>query len=320
MLRVSRKSRSAGHALNSAQTKRRLSIVIAAHNAEQVIVACLSALTQQIDPQQDEIIVVDSSSDGTPGIVTASFPTGRLIHFDEPLTIPQLRGRGIAASNGEIIAILDPYSIVSAGWAQEVVKAHRERPNVVIGGTVDLYHEDRRGFFDWALYINEYGMFMSPVPEGEMEILPGSNISYKRHVLFDGSTPRFSEFWKTFINKDTESAGSALWLAPAIHVGLWKPIPFLDFLSSRYDHGRCFAGMRNPQASVVERFYRAVTAPILPFVFLYRWGRRYWSRQRRRKEFLLTLPLQFLLFGNWAWGEFVGYCFGPGRSCQKLFY
>ncbi len=320
MLRVSRRPRGVGRTLNSAQTKCRLSIVIAAHNAEQVIAVCLTALAQQIDPQLDEIIVADSSSDGTPGIVNASLPTSRLIHFDEPLTIPQLRGRGIAASKGEIVAILDPYSIVSAGWAQEVVKVHRERPNAIIGGTVDLHNEEHGGIFDWALYINEYGMFMSPAPEGEMEILPGSNISYKRNVLFDGETPRHSEFWKTFINKNTESAGSALWLAPAIHVGLWKPIPFLDFLLSRYDHGRCFAGMRSQHASVVERFYRAVTAPVLPFVFLYRWGKRYWSRKRRRKEFLLTLPLQFLLFGNWALGEFLGYCFGPGRSCQKLFY
>lgn len=306
--------------MNSPQTKCRLSIVIAAHNAEQVIASCLAALKREIDSQQDEIIVVDSSSDGTPGIVTASNPTGRLIHFDEPLTTPQLRGRGIAASKGEIIAILDPYSIVSAGWAQEVVRAHRERPNVAIGGAVDLYNEEGCGLLDWALYINEYGMFMSPVPEGAIEILPGSNISYKRHALFDGAAPRFSEFWKTFVNKDTEYAGSALWLAPAVRVSLWKPIPFFEFLRSRFDHGRCFAGMRSQQTSIVERFVRAITAPLLPFVFLQRWGKRYWSRKRRRKEFLLTLPLQFLLFGNWAWGEFVGYCFGPGRSCKKLFY
>lgn len=295
-------------------------MVIATHNAKQVITTCLTALAGQIDPRLDEIIIADSSNDGTPEVVNATLSAGKLIHFDDPLTIPQLRGRGIAASAGEIIAILDPYSIASPGWVEEVVKAHREHTNPVIGGTVDLYNEDRQGLLAWALYINEYGMFMSPAPEGEIEILPGSNISYKRHLLFDGKTPRHSEFWKTFVNRDTETSGAALWLAPTIHVRLWKPIPFLDFLRTRRDHGRCFAGMRSQSSSIFERFLRALSTPLLPFIFLRRWGKRYWARQRRQREFLLTLPLQFLLFGHWSLGEFVGYCFGANRSCQKLFY
>ena len=294
--------------------------MIATHNVKQVIGTCLTALAQQIDPQLDEIIIADSSDDGTPGEVTATLPECRLIHFDEPLTIPQLRGHGIAASMGEIIAILDPYSIVNSGWVDELLKAHRERPNPVIGGTVDLYNENSQGLLAWAQYINEYGMFMSPAPEGEIEILPGSNISYKRHVLFDGKTPLYPEFWKTFINWKTETTGSALWLAPNIQVRLWKPIPFLDFLRTRIDHGRCFGAMRSEQASTIERFLRAATTHLLPFIFLQRWGRRFWDRRRRRREFLLTLPLQFLLFGNWALGEFAGYCFGSRQSCQKLFY
>jgi len=306
--------------LNPDLTIRRLSVVIATHNVKQVIGTCLTALAQQIDPQLDEIIIADSSDDGTPGEVTATLPECRLIHFDEPLTIPQLRGHGIAASMGEIIAILDPYSIVNSGWVDELLKAHRERPNPVIGGTVDLYNENSQGLLAWAQYINEYGMFMSPAPEGEIEILPGSNISYKRHVLFDGKTPLYPEFWKTFINWKTETTGSALWLAPNIQVRLWKPIPFLDFLRTRIDHGRCFGAMRSEQASTIERFLRAATTHLLPFIFLQRWGRRFWDRRRRRREFLLTLPLQFLLFGNWALGEFAGYCFGSRQSCQKLFY
>jgi glycosyltransferase involved in cell wall biosynthesis len=294
--------------------------VIATHNAKQVIATCLVALGQQINPQLDEIIIADSSDDGTPEAIRAALPAGKLIHFDEPFTIPQLRGRGIAASTGEIIAILDPYSIVGSEWVDEVLKAHREHPNPVIGGTVDLYQENEQSLLSWALYINEYGMFMSPAPEGAIEILPGSNISYKRHVLFDGNIPRYPEFWKTFINWNTETTGSALWLAPTIQVRLWKPISFSDFLHSRRDHGRCFAAMRSEPASKVERFLRAASTPLLPFVFLQRWARRYWTRRRHRREFILTLPLQFLLFGNWAVGEFAGYSFGAGGSCKKLFY
>jgi len=275
---------------------------------------------QQIDPYIDEIIIADSSEDLTPEIVKTAYPEVQLLHFDQPITLPQLRGRAITVSRGEIIAILDPYSIVKPGWVDEMLKAHHEHTNPVIGGVVDLYHENQQNLLAWAQYINEYGMFMSPVPEGEIEILPGSNISYKRSVLFDGDSPRYPEFWKTFINRDTESKGLALWLAPKVQVQLWKAIPFSDFLRTRRDHGRCFAAMRIDRASKSERLLRAATTPLLPFIFLMRWGRRYWAHRRRRREFVLTLPLQFLLFGNWALGEFEGYCFGSGFSCQKLFY
>lgn len=297
-----------------------LSVVIAANDAAAVIGQCLSALTAQIQPEVGEIIVAESSTDGTAALVEKKFPHVRLLHFDQPLNLPQLRGKGIAISQGEVIAILDPYSLVGQDWAVNLLRAHDERPNLIIGGTVDLYEAERQNLWVWAKYINEYGMFMRPLTPGEMEILPGSNISYKRDVLFVDGRPRQDEFWKTFANWEAESAGSALWQAPDVFVYLHKPIPFADFLRTRFDHGRCFAGMRSENESAGKRLFRALTTPLLPTIFVWRWGRRYWAKKRYRRKLVLTLPLQFLLFGNWSLGEFVGYLRGPGQTCQRLYY
>lgn len=298
----------------------RLSVVIASYNAATTIAPCLRALETQSAPVIDEIIVADSSSDGTDQIVRQQFPYVTLLHFSEPLTLPQLRAKGIAVTRGEIIAIVDPYSIADRQWAQQLLRAHRARPNWVIGGTVELHEAERQGVLAWAQYINEYGMFMPPLAEGPIEILPGSNISYKRAALFTHGKFEQDEFWKTFVNWNAEAAGSALWLAPDVRVHLWKPIPFLDFWRTRYDHGRCFAGMRVAGASGAGRMLRAASTMLLPYLFIWRWGRRYWAKKRYRAKFVLTLPLQWLLFGNWALGEFVGYLRGVGKSCQKLFY
>jgi glycosyltransferase involved in cell wall biosynthesis len=297
-----------------------VSVVIGVHNAAPVIAHCLMALQAQIQPALAEIIVADSSTDGTDQIIREQFPNVRLLHFEEPLMLAQLRGKGIAIAEGSIIAILDPYSIVDEDWLTELIQAHQEVPNPIIGGTVDLYKADKQNLFTWATYINEYGMFMPPLEVGEMEILPGSNISYKRSVLFEGDYPKHREFWKTFVNQDVEAAGSRLWQAPSIRVYLHKPIAFWDFFCTRFDHGRCFAGMRALHLSMVERLLRALTTPLLPAVFLWRWGWRYWQKGRYRANLLLTLPLQILLFSNWAWGECVGYCIGSGQSCRRLFY
>jgi glycosyltransferase involved in cell wall biosynthesis len=296
-----------------------VSVVIGVHNAAAVIKLCLDTLQSQIQGNA-EIIVADSSTDGTDRIIREQFPAVRLLHFAEPLNLPQLRGKGIEIAKGNIIAIIDPYSIVDPRWLDELIEVHKKRSNLIIGGVVDLFAAEQQNLLAWAIYINEYGMFMNPVEAGEMEILPGSNISYKRSVLFAGDAPKQTEFWKTFVNWDIEQAGSGLWQSPDFLVSLNKPIAFGDFFWSRFEHGRCFAGMRAQKLSVGERILRALTAPLLPGVFLWRWGKRYWRKDRYRSKFLLTLPLQVLLFGNWALGEFVGYLFGAGQSCRRLFY
>jgi len=298
----------------------RLSVVIGSHNTSQVIVECLSALERQADLAAMEIIVADSSSDGTDELIRRRFPSVRLLHFEEPLGVPQLRGRGIAAAHGAIVAILDPYSVADDNWSSEILRAHDTRPNAVIGGTVDLYRAGEQSLAAWTLYINEYGMFMSPVRGGDAWIVPGSNVAYKREVLFDGDTPRQKVFWKTFVNWKVEEGGSALWLEPRIRVALNKPIPLSDYFRTRFWHGRCFAGLRVSQTGWPHRLLRAASTPLIPFLLCYRWGRVFWPKGPRRGMFLLTLPMQLVLFGAWAVGELQGYLFGAGDTCGKLYY
>lgn len=292
----------------------RASVILAVHDAGRSIARCLEALSRQEGIEDTEVIAASNSTDETDAII-GRFAFVRCLRLDDGLTVPELRGRAIATARGRIIAVIDPYSIVQEGWLRELEKAHAERPELVIGGPVDLADADSRSLLEWAIYINEYGLFLPPMSSGRVAILPGSNISYKREALFDGDRPRHASFWKTFVNRE---APSGLWLASKAVVALDKPIPFADFLRTRYDHGRCFAGMRG--AAFGERLWRALTAPLLPLVFLWRWGRPYLGRRRYAGKLVLTLPLQLLLFGNWARGELAGYLFGSGRSCKKLFY
>jgi len=302
---------------NRAAERPQLSVVIASHNAAAVIGQALRALTAQT--AHDEVIVADSSTDGTADIVR-QFGAVRLLHFDEPLTVPELRGRGIAQARGDVIAILDPFSIVTAGWRDAMLQAHARCAHPVIGGAVALRGSGTASHAAWALYINEYGMFMPPVNAGPADLVPGSNVSYKRRVLFDGERSRFDVFWKTFVNWDVQATGAPLWLEPRAVVELAKPIPLWHFFLSRFDHGRCFAGMRAAAWSLSQRLRRAVLAPVLPPLLLWRWSRVYWAKRRYRRRLIETLPLQIALFTMWAAGEACGYLRGTGRSCRRLFY
>ena len=75
-----------------------LSVIIASHDADDVIDACLHALELQRASVNLEVIVADSSKDLTAERVRDRFGWVRLLHTDEPLTVPALRGRGIAAA------------------------------------------------------------------------------------------------------------------------------------------------------------------------------------------------------------------------------
>jgi hypothetical protein len=126
-------------------------------------------------------------------------------------------------------------------------------------------------------------------------------------------------FWKTFVNSDIERGGSPLWLAGDVRVELNKPIPFRDFLRTRYDHGRCFGGMRE-QNGPVTRVARIASAGLIPMLLIWRWTRGFWPKRRHRLRYLFTLPAQFLLFAVWAWGEAWGYTSGAGDCCDRLHY
>jgi hypothetical protein len=297
-----------------------LSVVIASHNAAAVIDTCLAALESEAAGPGIEVIVADSSTDASPAIMARRFPWVQVVHVDEPLALPALRGLGIARARGAIIAIIDPFSVVAPGWARQVIDAHARQRHSVIGGAVDLYDPASASYSAWSLYLNEYGLFMSPVVRGETWILPGSNLSYKRAALFDGARPRYPVFWKTNVNWQIADAGSPLWLEPDIRVELNKRLAFTDFLSTRYTHGRCFGGMRVQDAPAAVRALRAASAMAVPLLLLWRWTAGFWPKRRHRLRFAASLPAQLALFGVWACGEFSGYVRGPRTCCEQLYY
>lgn len=298
----------------------RLSIVIASHNAGNVIADCLTALQEQPGWEDTEIIVVDSSTDGTDRIVKEYFPDVRLLHLSEHLSVPQLRGAGMATAHGEVIAILDPYCIVDEHWIEKVIEAHADRPEVIIGGCVVLDDDAGSSLVRWATYFSEYADFVPPVKAGPTSVLTGNNIAYTRSALGDVAALERRGFWKAFVNKRLLAEGYPLWTEPSLIVKLRKPIPFKEFLISRYHHGRCFAAMRIAKEPRTTRLWRVLSVPLVPFLLLWRQVRSVWPKRNYRKQLVLAIPCLLVFSCNWAWGELWGYLRGPGYSCGQLHF
>jgi len=294
-----------------------LTVVIGSIDPGPVILDCLAALEKQAGPEV-EIVVVDASSDGTAERLRARFPWARIIEAPEAPSLPKLRGLGMAAARAPVVGILDGWCLVDDGWIAEAIRVHRERPELVVGGGVELAPSERRSFAAWATYLFDYWEFVPPFATGRVGVLPGNNIVYKRAALASDDTLRTKGFWKAFTNARLKEANHGLWSSSRLAVRIRRRLPLGRFLRSRYHHGRSYAAMRVEAASWKIRAKWAIVAPGLPLLFLARQLRSLASKRGARGWFIACAPLLMAFHASWAWGELCGYLRGPGRSHDAI--
>lgn len=90
------------------------------------------------------------------------------------------------------------------------------------------------------------------------------------------------------------------------------------FFSERYHYSRAFAGHRVEGERLGARFKWAAATPALPPLLIARIAKHVRQRPEYQRRFLATLPLVALFSVVWAFGELVGYLFGPGDSILRI--
>ena len=291
--------------------------MIASVNPGPVILDCLAALEKQARTDV-EVLVVDASSDGTVERVHARFPWVRIVDAPAARSLPKLRGLGMASARAPIVGVLDAWCLVGDGWIAEAIRVHRERPEPVAGGGVELAASERRSVVAWATYLFDYWEFVPPFVNGQVGVLPGNNIIYKRAALAGNEALRTAGFWKAFTNAHLKESGHGLWSSTGLAVRIRRRLPLGQFFRSRYHHGRSYAAMRVDAAPWPVRAKWALIAPGLPLLFMTRQIRGLVSKREYRGWFVVCAPLLFAFHASWAWGELCGYVGGAGRSHDAI--
>lgn len=207
-----------------------ISVVIPSYNSANTIERCLESLARQTYAGDYEIILVDSSSDGTPQIVRKKYPETRMISFAVRTDPGKARNAGILEARGEIIAFIDSDCIAAPDWLEKIDAAHR-LPYRAVGGVV-LNGNDPDDLVGLAGYISEFREFLPEQPVQEISHVPTCNISYKRRVfveqgLFDG---RFYPQEDLVFNRGLCAGGKQIFLDPAIRVYHHHRSRLRDFL------------------------------------------------------------------------------------------
>lgn len=290
----------------------RLSVIVVSFSRLATLERCLSALVAEVRSVQAEVLVVRRSDDVDP--LRSRFPAVRWIPARPDETVPRMRSLGLESSGGDPVALLEDDCVVAEGWCAALLSAH-QGSSAAVGGPIEPGNYRRAR--DWGVFFCEYGRFMSPLT-GEVAVLPGNNISYKRSALeklaADVRNP--NGFYETFANARLRQSGEVLRAAPRMIVhnaNSWSR----EWLTTLpYHHGRGYGGLRVAGRSAAVRFGFAAFAVVLPAVQVGRITREIARRGRHLGRLVCALPWILLFATSWSVGEGVGYLFGPGRSLQ----
>lgn len=308
-----------GRQLNESTTvdARRLSVIIASYNARGTVEECLGSLEAQDCAGSFEVIVVDSSEDGTGEAIARRFPGVELLRCEGRRFPGDARNLGVAKARGEIFAFIDADCVAAPDWVRAILSAHDgwsgdEYP--VIGGAVD--NANPQSSVGWASYFCEFSAWIPPAPASpewsgrRMVDIPTCCLSMKRWS-YDRYGPFIAGTYcsDTAFNWRAGRAGHGPLYIPAIRVSHVNLTGLATFMRKRLWHGRAFARVRvrEQKFSALRRLLYIALSPALPLFLFGRVARHVVVKQSRRGQFLRVAPLVAVGMLAWACGEVVGY-------------
>lgn len=282
--------------------KARISVVVAAQDAEATIVECIGALARDAAATDAavEIIVADGSGDRSRELVGAAFPQVKIVSRPPGTLVPELWSAGLRVAGGELVGITTAHCVPVEGWIQAMIAAH-QRGCAGVGGAIDC--DPRAGFVDRAIYFTRYSAYLPPLAAGDVADLPGDNASYDAGAL--RRFPAYVEgpFWEPFLHAEMRRAGLRLCLDPRPAVRYVRSHAVAPFLRLRFVHGWHFGAVRARSESAARCLARAAAFPLVPCVLAARVFGRTRGRPEARRRLLAVLPLVFFFLSAFAAGE-----------------
>ncbi len=283
----------------------RASVIIPSYNSRETIDRCLEALRDQRVDFEYEVILVDSSDDGTAEIVASRYPEIRLIRLPERTLPGSARNIAIGEARSDLLAFTDADCAPEPEWLQRMVRAQASTDCLAVGGAV--LNGLPRNPVAWSGYLLEFNEKLPSFPGGIVDLLPTCNVSFKRET-FERHGPFPGDLWPSedhIYSWRLVQAGERLLFDPSIRVRhIFRP-RLKAFLSHQQRLGQASAAARRqvdqPQAWLVDSRLRWLTPAM-------RWARIQARLARHDPANLLRFNLltPLCVAGLVAWGA--GFC------------
>ena len=285
-----------------------VTVAIPCYNAVGTIGKTLEAVLAQETSFDFEVLVVDSSDDGTTELIRTQFPEVRLIHLAHQTLPGSGRNLGVREARGEIVVFTDSDCVPEPGWLQGHADAHRTLDCEAVGGSVINGYP--RNYVAWVSHLIEFNEWTKKSPEGFVRNNPSCNLSFKRESFF---RLRF-EFTDNFPNEDTLlnwqllKAGGRIYFRPDLAVVHLNRMQFRKLFQHQHRLGRAVAVERRITDLPGKIFLRF--PPLCLGLPLVRWAlalaRLVRIDLRQTLVFLWITPLFLAAALAWSFGFMAG--------------
>jgi hypothetical protein len=240
----------------------------------------------------------------------------KVIEVGHMSSTARARVEGVRQASAPIVAFAEDHAFPAPGWADALVKRHRE--NWAAVGPV-MANANPRSITSWANLLIEYSMWLDPAEGGEREHLPGHNCSYKRVRLLEyGDRLEAMMDAESILHWDLRARGYKLYLEPKARTFHQNFSALAPSLPLRFHGGRLFASSRAQDWSAWRKALFACAAPLIPFVRCQRIVRELLKPGRPHQLLPRLLPTLILGLAFDGAGELAGYALGAGSAMAKL--
>lgn len=286
----------------------RLSVVVVPMMGGAHLDRLLQALHERSGmPASGEVLVVAAQA---PNLRS---PAARFIEAKGGTSIPARRALGAEAASGDVIAFIEDTVEPVANWAAATLDVHARSPEAqAVGGTLSL--SPGLSAKQAALAVLDYGRFLRSGPVSETsQFLTGNTMSWKRSSLERLGVFQTHSLREADLVSQLRHVPGAVRCESATGAVCVAADPKGTSVSSRFQHGRLYAGNRYPSHQRWARVSHALSAPLLSAVLL---GRAATSLKRSGNlaQHRSALPHIAYMSSAWALGESVGYLLGQGEA------
>ncbi len=286
----------------------RVSVVVPCYRPGTLIDGCLAGLAAQDLDGRYEVIVVESSGDGTAERLRQRFAGIRVIAPPHRTSPAEAQNIGVAAAAAPLIAITNHDCLVPPDWLRRMVARHQDGTYAAVGGAIA--NGTPASAIGTAAYWSEFNEFTTGRPAGVVAGVPQCNVCFRREALV-GATPfpqvRFGAEELTF-NYELTRAGGVFFFDPAITITHLNRTTLGAYLAHQHVLGVGSAMARRlvPLPGAIATRHPALI-PLLPPLRVARVLARVARRHPRHLPTLLALvPLLLTGYAVWAAGFWKG--------------
>ncbi|HVD60221.1 MAG TPA: hypothetical protein VNC11_05055 [Gemmatimonadaceae bacterium] len=258
-----------------------------------------------------EIIVVDLKTNDAPQLSVSSRAPTRYATPEREMTWGEGRALAAKLAVAPVLAFIEGHCIAERGWAEALVRAHRQ-PFVAVGYAFTNPHPET--YLSRATLTSKYGSWLHPTTSRVTRVLPAGNVAYKRDELL-----KFGDDLVNLLTPDSvvherfNEQRLSMYVESGAIVAHNSLVKLSQLLESSFVFCRILAAkrMEAQRWSRTRRLGYGLATPIVsPCIATW----RLFSTQSETPAEWKYLPVVLAKGAACALGESVGYLFGAGSS------